>query len=206
MRFGIDFDNTLVCYDDILFEIASQRCLVPADCAANKKAIRDRVRGTINGELEWQRLQAEIYGPAMSNAVVMPGALEFLRQCRRRGIGVRIISHKTPHAAADPSGADLREAAFEWLVVNRLVNGDEFGLSTADVHFESSRRDKIGRIQACGCTHFIDDLEETFSESAFPSSVQAILFDPHRQYSPPPGTTRVTNWNEIGDIYFDDCD
>ncbi len=45
------------------------------------------------------------------------------------------------------------------------------------VFFEASRADKLGRIGATGCTHFVDDLLETFLEPLFPSNVTKVLFD-----------------------------
>ena len=63
--------------------------------------------------------------------------------------------------------------------------------------FHSTRQDKIKRIRNLDCTHFIDDLEETFLEESFPEKVEKILFDPHGQYSPRPGVKICSSWQEI---------
>ena len=51
-----------------------------------------------------------------------------------------------------------------------------FGIPIERVFFESTRAAKLERICALGCTHFIDDLEEVFSDPAFPARVLPILF------------------------------
>jgi hypothetical protein len=58
------------------------------------------------------------------------------------------------------------------------------------VYFEGTRTEKIARIVALGCTHFIDDLEEVFDDPAFPSGVERLLLTmtegvsagPYRRY------------------------
>ena len=43
-RIGIDFDNTIVCYDDVFHEVAREQGLIPNDLPANKGAVRDHLR------------------------------------------------------------------------------------------------------------------------------------------------------------------
>ena len=64
---------------------------------------------------------------------------------------------------------NLRTAALEWMQKNNLV------ISKDNIFFESTRQDKIKRIKELECTHFVDDLEETFEESSFPKKVKKIL-------------------------------
>ena len=49
---GIDFDNTLVSYDDVLYDEALQRGLIHLDSGKGKKDIRDMIRRKPNGEIE----------------------------------------------------------------------------------------------------------------------------------------------------------
>jgi hypothetical protein len=77
------------------------------------------------------------------------------------------VSHKTQFANYDTTETDLRKGALKWL--DRA--GSSYGTDRSfrrDVYFESTRVDKINRIRSLGCTHFIDDLEETFREPSFP--------------------------------------
>jgi hypothetical protein len=61
-RIGLDLDNTLISYDRSFCSAAIERSLVPADFVGSKRDVRDRVRLLPAGELQWQRLQAHVYG------------------------------------------------------------------------------------------------------------------------------------------------
>ena len=86
-RIGIDFDNTIVGYDDVMCRLASERGLIGGS-ERTKRAVRDRIRQRPGGEIEWQKVQALAYGPRMAEAVLLEGADEFIRRCRRAGMAV----------------------------------------------------------------------------------------------------------------------
>src|SRR5438105_31008 len=112
---GIDFDNTIICYDAVLFRLAVQRQLVPPSARPNKKYIRDQIRTLPDGDVEWQRLQAVLYGPGMAEAVLADGVADFIRNCRRRGLPVSVVSHKTAHSNLGGSPVNFRDAADQWM-------------------------------------------------------------------------------------------
>ena len=58
------------------------------------------------------------------------------------------------------------------------------------------------RIRQLKCTHFIDDLEETFLEAGFPDGVQKILYAPHPTQTLVPAVTTVSSWGEAADLTF----
>ncbi len=194
---GIDFDNTIVSYDAVLYRLALSRALIRPETTPNKRFIRDQIRRLPNGEHEWQRLQASIYGPAMAEATLQEGVQPFLQRCHRERIGVCIVSHKTLLAGMDETGTDLRAAAMAWMRRRRFFDAGGLGLAEVDVHFESTRREKIERIRRLGCTHFIDDLEETFLEEGFPAQVEKILYAPGGTSSSIPGVRVAVNWRAI---------
>ena len=175
---GIDFDNTIASYDELLFRAAVDRGLIPADADRTKRAVRDRIRLLPDGEIEWQKLQALVYGPLMPGAQPTDGVGAFVRWCRDAGITVFIVSHKTRYANYDETGTDLRTAALEWMAAQRFFDASGLGLRRDEVFFEATREDKIARIRSLGCSHFIDDLEEVFLEPSFPANVQRILYAP----------------------------
>src|SRR4051812_22237008 len=78
---GIDFDNTLVSYDELIQRAAVERGLIEAGPAEGKRAVRDRIRLGVDGEVEWQKLQALVYGPMMPQARLIDGAGEFVSAC-----------------------------------------------------------------------------------------------------------------------------
>ncbi|HVZ23095.1 MAG TPA: hypothetical protein VG871_18610 [Vicinamibacterales bacterium] len=174
---GIDFDNTLVSYDALIHDAAIERGLIAAGGDRSKRSVRDRIRLQPDGEIEWQKLQALIYGPLMGRAALMPGADAFVRACRARGWPTYIVSHKTEFAGYDETGTNLRDAALAWMTAQGFFAESGLGFSRDQVFFESTRGGKIARIRALACTHFIDDLEEVFSEPAFPAGVEQFLFE-----------------------------
>jgi hypothetical protein len=177
-RIGIDFDNTIVSYDELMYRAAVERGLISNGAERTKRAVRDRIRRLPDGEVEWQKLQALAYGPLMADARPTDGAEEFIRWSRGHGIPVFIVSHKTEYASYDVTGTNLRGAALDWMTARGFFEHDGLDISREAVYFESTRAEKIARISAIGCSHFIDDLEEVFLEVSFPSGVQKILYAP----------------------------
>jgi len=199
---GIDFDNTLVNYDDLIHRVAVERGLIPPQAPTRKKGVRDSIRLLPEGEVLWQKVQAEVYGPRMNEALPAPAAKEFLRACAERNIPVSIVSHKTEFANYDESGINLRDAALAWIEQHGLFEIDSYGLSAKDVYFETTRAEKLGRIEALECTHFIDDLEETFLEKDFPQAVEMILYTPEADPEFTCEVALAAGWPEIRDYFF----
>ncbi len=115
-------------------------------------------------------------------------------------IAIYIISHKTRYANLDETRTNLRKAALNWMTQHHFFDSQHLGLKRSNVFFESTRIEKIARIKKLGCTHFIDDLEETFMETSFPANVKKILYAAHP--SPLLKIKRVTAWKEIYDYFF----
>jgi hypothetical protein len=204
MVIGIDFDNTLVSYDDLIRRVALERGLIPPEMGAGKRRIRDYLRGLPGGEIQWQKVQGVVYGPRMGEARLIEGVSDFFRRSRSHGIRIYVVSHKTEFAGYDETRTNLRAAALAWMEQNRFFAADGLGLSPSDVHFEASRPEKVERICSLGCTHFIDDLEETFLEPSFPPRVEKVLFAPDAPSSVPLGVKAMTTWQEISDYVFAD--
>jgi hypothetical protein len=197
-RLGVDFDNTLICYDHVLYDRAVARGLVSPDTPKNKTAIRAAIRCTSGGELSWQKLQAEVYGERIDDAQIPSGVKAFFEVCRQQRIRVSIISHKSEFAAQDRDGVSLRWAAMSWMRARKFFE-DGFGLAEDDVYFEPTAGKKLARIERVGCTHFIDDLKETFQHQAFPQAVHKLLYAPQGESSEIPGLRVFGTWKEISD-------
>lgn len=196
---GIDLDNTIICYDRSCHALAVAQGWLPEETPAQKRAVRNALRAQPDGEMRWRRLQALIYGPRMDLAEPMPGALDFFRACRAARLETRIVSHKTRFAAAFDTGVDLRQASLQWLEQHGFLDVLDSGLKSESVWFESDRSAKGQRIAALGCELFIDDLEEVFCDSSFPSGVGKVLLAPSGLDSRmhPPDVAVYTHWREI---------
>ena len=199
---GIDFDNTLVTYDDLLAKIACERGLLDCNPTETKKSIRDRIRLLPDGEIEWQKCQALLYGSRIQEAKLSDGVKQFFELARRRGMRIYIISHKTEFSPYDPSGLSLRQAALNWMARNGFFEDGGLNLKSEDVFFADTRDQKIHYISRLQCTHFIDDLEETLMEGAFPSSTARILYEPGRRSAAPEGIELMKSWREISNYFF----
>ena len=202
MRIGIDFDNTLVGYDELFRAVAIERGLLPSTLVGGKKALRDMLRLRPGGEDEWTRLQADVYGRRMADARIIEGASSFIGACRANGAEVFVVSHKTRHAAADPS-VDLHQSSLAWMEAHGFFDPARLALTRGLIFFEPTRDAKCRRIAQLGCTHFIDDLEEVFQEPSFPPGVERLLL--HRASEAPPRGPFATysDWNAISDAIFD---
>jgi len=190
MRIGIDFDNTIVCYDAVFHRLALERQLISANVPMTKQAVRDELRS--NGkEQDWIELQGEVYGARMDEAIPFEGVLEFLRKCDRDGQKYFIVSHKTERPVAGQP-YDLHKEAKNWLANHGLPSLNQDG-----VYFETIRPLKHDRIKRLGCTHFIDDLPEFLTADQFPQGVERLLFDPMEACEPDSRIFSVKSWESI---------
>jgi hypothetical protein len=192
LRIGIDFDNTIAGYDRLFAIAARDAGWLPELTNPTKREVRDRLRALPDGEAKWQKLQAQAYGARMAEAELIDGVNEFLGRCAAAGADAVIVSHKTRYATLDPGGVDLREAASRWLATQAI---------TLPVHFEGTRADKVARIAALGCTHFIDDLEEVFAEPNFPKDIERFLLTTDEVF--PAADVRVfRSWHDLTRTLF----
>jgi hypothetical protein len=201
MRIGIDFDNTLIGYDEVFRAAARERGLLDSGFAGNKQALRDAIRLLPDGELTWQRLQGQVYGKEIGAAAMCEGADAFLRRCRAAGHVVFVVSHKTEFGHHDPDRVNLRKAALGWMEARGFFAPDMYAIPRENVFFESSRPEKLERIAALRCTCFIDDLEEVLIDPGFPPGVKRVLFGA-RDASP--HFTACPSWQRIAEAVFDD--
>ncbi len=206
---GIDFDNTLVTYDALIHRAAFDRGLIAADTNAVKRSVRDRIRELPDGEVEWQKLQALVYGPLMAQARLIDGVAEFVAACHTRDLRVFIVSHKTEFAGHDRTGTNLRTAALDWMTAHRFFDARGLGLCRDDVYFEGTREAKIERIRLLRCSHFVDDLEEVLLDPSFPPGIEKLWFVPPDAVRPGSdggaGDLRVMpSWKAIGEYFFRD--
>ena len=200
MVIGVDFDNTIICYDQLFHQVAVQQGLIPPEVPVTKSAVRDYLRQQ-GKEDAWIELQGCAYGARVQEASPFPGVREFFARCKREGVAVHLISHKTRYPFQGPV-YDLHDAAHRWLTSRGFYDPHEGGLVPNHVCFELTKQDKLDRISSVGCEYFIDDLPEFLAEPRFPPHVQRILFDPNDQYGSERRFLRVTSWGEVEGVLF----
>ena len=190
---GVDFDNTIICYDDVFHKVAVTKGLIPKDFPVSKDKIRDILRGK-GQEKIWTELQGLVYGKFMFKAKPFPGVWNFFRFSKKYGFSVCIISHRTRFPYVGPK-YDLHQTARDWLEKNGFYVKSQ--LSPNQVFFEISINNKLNRIAKERCDIFIDDLPELFRKSEFPKNIRRVLFDPMNHYDNEIDIERLTSWNEI---------
>ena len=202
---GIDFDNTIINYDEIMYTLALNVGLIDSKIRKNKKEIKDAIRKR-GGDLRWQEIQAQSYGKEIAQAVLNPGVWDFLMACKQQHVLLSIISHKTLVSNLVQHKVNLREAALSWMEKQGFFSNGGIGLEKDQIYFESSREEKINCIKKIGCNYFIDDLEEVFTEPSFPKTVKKILYIPHPEALPKNyflrDVTFFFSWQEIRQFFI----
>jgi len=176
MLLGLDFDNTLICYDELFHKIALEKNLIPALLPAKKIEVRSYLRCQ-DMEDEWTLMQGEVYGGRIMEAVPYEGIFETLSTLKKTGLEMCLVSHKTRTPYLGQS-YDLHQSARDWLEAHCFY--EERGLSWNEdqIFFELTKEDKVSRIVSLGCTHYIDDLPEILE--MIPDNITRILFAPDK--------------------------
>ncbi len=194
-RIGIDFDNTIVCYDAVFYRVALEQGLIPSHLPASKGAIRDYLREH-GMENHWTAMQGYVYGERMIQAPAFPGVMEYVARLVRAKVPVFIVSHKTRYPYLGPK-FDLHEGAHGWLETNGFFDAGRIGMTRDQVFFELTKRAKLQRIANLECTHFIDDLPELLAEPDFPKKARPWLFDPNNDHSHELPFARLSSWHNV---------
>jgi hypothetical protein len=201
---GIDFDNTIICYDTVFHEVAFKAGLIPHDLPAGKNYIRNHLRETGKEDL-WTEMQGLVYGDKIIEAESYPGVDDFLYYCKLKNIPTCIVSHKTRHPYRGPK-YDLHEAGYKWLQAKEFLHEEKFGISSHQVYFELTKEEKIQRIVSLECTHFIDDLPEILLADGITGNIKKILFDPAGDIHDLSGIERKRSWFEILEFFKTEID
>jgi len=192
MHIGIDFDNTIVCYDDVFYKAAVEKKLIPAAFSPSKTQIRDFFRAE-QRETEWTELQGYVYGARMDLAQPFPGVSAFFAHCQEHNIQISIVSHKTKHPYLGTQ-YDLHSAARKWLLQQPFFH------DKIDLFFELTLQEKLRRIGQTECDAFIDDLPELLNEPNFPQKPRKILFDPGNLYQENTQWQKLSSWEQMPSI------
>lgn len=195
MRIGIDFDNTIACYDGVFQRAALERGLVPADIGTSKNAVRDFLNGSGRRD-EFTELQGYVYGARMDLVAPYPGVADFFAKARALGHQLFIVSHKTRHPILGPKH-DMHAAARGFLEAQRLTGQD--AIPAAQTFFELTKEEKVARARSLGCDVFIDDLPEILAMPGFPTDMRGILFDPNDAFVGKTAFERHASWSAISD-------
>ena len=177
-KIGIDFDNTIVFYDNLFHKIALEKKLISVDFPKSKILIRNFLRKNNKDEL-FTMIQAEVYGKRILEASPAPNVNLVIKELINLGWNVFIISHKSLYPYKGPK-YDLHKSAMLWLDKNKFFEDDNVGISRDKVYFNVTKEEKINKIDTLGCDYFIDDLPEILS--LINKNTIKILYNPENNY------------------------
>jgi hypothetical protein len=181
VRIGIDFDNTIACYDGVFHAAALERGLIPTDLGRDKNSVRDHLNGSGRKD-DFTELQGYVYGARMDLVSPYPGFGDFVAAARKSGHDLFIVSHKTRHPLLGPKH-DMHAAARGFLTDRGLVGSGAAQIAPKNVFFELTKDEKVARARTLACEVFIDDLPEILALAGFPDGMRKILFDPENQFA-----------------------
>ena len=195
---GLDFDNTLVRYDNLFHQLAVEKGLIEESLPADKIAIRDHLRSQRQDE-QFTLLQGEVYGLRILEAEPAEGMLEALGELNQRGIPMVLVSHKTRTPYKGPA-FDLHHAAWCWLDKNGFFSPDGLCWKHDQVFFEKSKQAKVSRVEALGCSHYVDDLPEILE--MLPINTKAIHFNYKGKQREDIRFSTIEGWEELEQLIW----
>jgi hypothetical protein len=185
---GIDLDNTIVIYDDLI-RAEADLLNIPQNLKS-KKDIADYLRNT-NLENKWTEIQGLIYGPRMNKAKIAINFFDTVTELIKRNFEIVIISHRTKYSQYDGS-YDLHESASIWINENIFSKLMDVQIK---VYFGETIDEKIMIIRDQKVDYFIDDLNKILLHKDFPKSTKKILFTNGIENLSFEDISILTNWN-----------
>lgn len=196
MHLGLDFDNTIISYDELFRKVALEQRLIPPEIEANKNAVRNYLR-EVGQENLWTKLQGEVYGGRILEAPPYPGMKQALQSLAKLKVPMTIVSHKTKTPFMGKQW-DLHAAARMWLNKNEMHSSLGPDISRDQTFFELSKQEKCDRIVAIGCTHYIDDLPEILR--MLPDKIIKIHFSPDATSTTNNQWLVMRSWSQLSAI------
>jgi len=193
MYLGLDFDNTLINYDNLFKKVAIEQGLISDKVKPNKNAVRNYLRA-VDREDDWTKLQGEVYGGRILEATPYPGMQQALKSIASLNVPLTIVSHKTKTPFAGKQW-DLHAAARTWLNEHEMHAFPGPNISHEQTFFELTKQAKCDRILAVGCTHYVDDLPEILE--MLPDTIIKIHFSPEGPLTSNDHWLVMCSWDEL---------
>ena len=173
MNIGFDFDNTIIDYSNIFYEIGRMKNLIPKEIDRSKNSIKNFFH-SINKEKEFTKIQGLVYGKEIKRAKPTKNILNTLNYLKNHDHNLYIVSHKTKYPYLGEK-IDLRESANKWINQFMKIN-DILIFEKKNIFYEDTFDLKLKRIEKLELDFFIDDLL-SIVDAIKPPTI-AILYDP----------------------------
>ena len=198
MRIGFDFDNTLINYYGVFFDVAYAKGLVPHNIKKDKNSVKEFLHNNGQGEL-FTEIQGLVYGKEILRSKpsknVLMGLNYLLKKEKKENLF--IVSHKTQYPFIGEK-IDLREAASRWIEKYLKIN-EKIIFPKKNIFYEPTIEKKIERIKDLKCDYYFDDLPIVIEK--LPSNINGFLYDPLDKYSGD-NLNKISDWKIICDYLF----
>ena len=137
--FGIDFDNTIVNYDDEFKNLFKKKYFFNSKNLNTKRNIKNYIIKK-KGITEWKKFQSEIYSNHIKKAYPNIEILKLLKFLDKNKIKFYIVSHKTiyPYTGAK---IDLHKISKKW-IKNNIFNKENNFRNKYKYFFETTEKKK----------------------------------------------------------------
>tara|TARA_Y100001968_G_C19324290_1_gene700890 strand:+ start:320 stop:934 length:615 start_codon:yes stop_codon:yes gene_type:complete len=197
---GIDFDNTIVLYDELFYELALKEGLIRKGSEKTKHAVRAALIKE-NKEHIFIEIQGIVYGKLIKDAPAQPGIQKVLHQLINNGYKISIFSHKTKFPIIGEK-LDLHVAARNWLEINGFNDPKIVGIEKKNIYFNETLEKKVSKIEEAGCGFFIDDLIKVLNE--LDNRIKKIHFSPLSKNGVMNSSViKMQSWDELIKIILD---
>lgn len=198
MRVGFDFDNTLINYYGVFFDVASVKGLVPSNLKKDKNSVKEFLNNNGKEEL-FTEIQGLVYGKEIFRSKpsknILIGLNDLIKKEKKENLF--IVSHKTQYPFIGEK-IDLRKAASRWIEKYLKIN-ETIIFSKKNIFYESTIEEKIERIKDLRCDYYFDDLPIVIEK--LPSHINGFLYDPLNKYSGV-NLNKISDWKLICDYLF----
>jgi len=194
MKIGLDFDNTIVCYDQSIALLADEYFDLPNEIPRTKLGLRNYLRSQ-HREPEWTAFQGQLYGPGMFYAKPFEGAINTMQQLIAEGCELTIVSHRSRFPYAGPK-YDLHDAAHNW-IIRELHPNKIFDESSQRIYFLETFSEKLAQISDSNFDVFLDDLSTVLESADFPESTLGILFNPAATHYQHERINQIQSWTSL---------
>ena len=177
IKIGIDLDNTIISYDDLIYSLAKKK--FPKIEYLSKNKSKDFIKKQIikyYNNAEWTKLQSIIYGKKILKAKLFKNLIHSLKKLSRL-YDIYIISHKTRYSKKGEK-INLIDSAKKFLGRKKISFCENPLIKKEYVYFTETKKEKINLIKKLDIDIFVDDLKEILD--LLNNDVQKIHFSNNR--------------------------
>lgn len=200
IKLGIDLDNTIICYDELIYKLAKNKFskLNLNKNLKSKNIIKSEIINKYNNE-EWTKLQGLIFSEKLKYASLFDDFYNAIEELKNY-YDIYIISHKTKYPSIGKK-INLRNASKKFLKNNNISYCKNELIKSENIFFANTKKEKIEIIKKNKIDIFIDDLDEILKN--LPKNIYKIHFSKNKlQFKNLFTWKKIKNFLILNKIFF----